>query len=310
MAGDLIPGDDGRLFCFTPIKHRTGNCRDRSAPDGYWKSTKKRTVIHNDEGRSVGFVQDLCYHHGKRRTKWLMKEYTLVGDLPKMALCVIYCAQNKCKDRIQGNEWRMKPNCLDNAPSFNQWSRWNKPHEAIDSESEDTRLPYLSYDLSSLGRTTKDECHQYLKSVAAKTGESYHKIVFMALNLAAAEVAQKFGEPEERVGPSKTEGAFTFESSQGSPSPTATSVGYVSGGEGCSGSSSVADVSDWPLDVDLDFLDFGAPLQESPSVAPFKEGELAEAPACPGMLPDTCSPETNNWYVDGIEDGPDKKTCS
>nr|XP_010910356.1 uncharacterized protein LOC105036290 [Elaeis guineensis] len=141
MVGDLIPCDGGSLFFFTSIEHRNGNCRDRSTPDGHWKSTKKMTRIRNGEGRLVGYRQDLCYFHGKKkpeRTEWLMKEHILDHQQPKMALCEIYSAQKKCKGQIQGNEWRIQP-----------------LKDPTDSESENTQHHYSSNDWSSLGNGTE-----------------------------------------------------------------------------------------------------------------------------------------------------------
>ncbi|EHA8590018.1 hypothetical protein COCNU_scaffold014314G000010 [Cocos nucifera] len=239
MVGDLILHDDGRLFFFTSIKHRNGNCRDRSTPDGHWKSTKKTIVIRNGEGRLVGYRQELCYFHGKKepkRTKWLMKEYTLDHEQPKMALCVIYSAQNKGKDQIQGNECRIQP---------------LKHQEPIDSESEDTRHHYSSNDWSSLGNATEDERHQYLKPVTEKTGESYDKILLMAQNVGMV-AAQKFSKPEQRAGPS---GGGFFSSSEEFPSAPATSAGHLSACDGNTCCNSSIGVSDWPLDSqDFDAL--------------------------------------------------------
>nr|XP_029117988.1 uncharacterized protein LOC114913486 [Elaeis guineensis] len=276
LVGCLILHDDGRSFFFTPIKHRNRKCRDRSTPDGHWKLTKK-TILRNGEGRLVGYMKELCYFHGKRksgkkepeRTKWLMKEYTLDHEQPKMALCEIYSAQNKCKGRIQGNERGFQP---------------LKLQEPIDSESEDTRFYYPSNDSSSWGKATEDESHQYLKSIAEKTGDSCDKILFMARNLDTAG-EPKFSKPEERVGPNERGGFFSSKEEEGSLSAAATSAGCLSGGDGHTGFNSVAGEMDC-----IQFISGFFSSQESPIVhadAASKEGGSVEVVAYPDMLPNT-----------------------
>ncbi|KAH7690733.1 NAC domain-containing protein [Dioscorea alata] len=96
IPSKFCPDDeDGRLFCFTPIKFRkVPHCRDRSTPDGHWKATDTTRMIKDKEGNPVGYVQTLSYYHGKNggaRSKWIMKEYTLHANSPQnVALCVIY----------------------------------------------------------------------------------------------------------------------------------------------------------------------------------------------------------------------------
>ncbi|XP_039143369.1 NAC domain-containing protein 69-like isoform X2 [Dioscorea cayenensis subsp. rotundata] len=111
LLAKFCPDDeDGRLFCFTPIKFRiTHHFRCRRTPDGHWKAIHATQMIKDRNGNLVGRMQKLVYCHGRtwlfgRRTNWTMKEYTLHTNPPQnVALCEIYSSLKKPNKESDGS---------------------------------------------------------------------------------------------------------------------------------------------------------------------------------------------------------------
>lgn len=68
------------FFCPYDKKYANGSRKNRSTPNGFWKSTgKDRTIVLNT--RIVGMKKTLIFHEGKAprgdRTDWVMYEYRM-----------------------------------------------------------------------------------------------------------------------------------------------------------------------------------------------------------------------------------------